>query len=71
MITTYQINSDDLDCNLVSLIKSNFPNQELFIDVYSSDELNLEVKEITNPKIIERINDIKANKNLVFPNIDL
>ncbi|MGA2296192.1 MAG: hypothetical protein ABSG15_01430 [FCB group bacterium] len=71
MLTTYQINSDELDNKLINLIKSNFPNQELFIDVYPLEELNMDIKEITNPKIIERIKDIKANKNLIYPNINL
>jgi hypothetical protein len=60
MLTTYQLNSKELDNNLINLIKSNFPNQELFIDVYHSENLILEIDEITNQKIINRIQDIKS-----------
>jgi len=71
MSTTYQINSEELNINLIELIKSNFPNQELFIDVYPMEDIDLDINEITNPKIIERINDINSNKHIVFPNMNL
>ena len=71
MLTTYQLRSDELDINLINSIKANFPDQELFIDIYHSENLNLDIEEITNLKIIKRIEDIKSNKNIVFPNIKL
>jgi hypothetical protein len=71
MVTTYQISSEELDYNLINLIKSNFPNTDLFIDVYQAENIKLEIDEITNPEIIKRINDIKSNSNIVFPNIEI
>ena len=71
MVTTYQINSENLDVTLINMIKSNFPNQEVFIDVYNSDEIKLNIDTITNTEIIARIKDIKANKNIIFPDINL
>jgi hypothetical protein len=71
LVTTYQISSDELDLNLINLIKNNFPHQELFIDVYHAEDMKFEINEISNPKIIQRIEDIKLNKNLIFPNIQL
>lgn len=71
MVTTYQINSENLDVTLINMIKSNFPNQEVFIDVYNADEINTNYNTITNTEIIDRINDIKANKNIIVHDIEL
>jgi hypothetical protein len=40
LVTTYQISSIELDLNLINLIKFNFPNQDLIIDVYSFEKFN-------------------------------
>ncbi|MCX7736611.1 MAG: hypothetical protein N2319_07840 [Candidatus Kapabacteria bacterium] len=71
MITTFQVNSGELDDKLIDIIKSNFPNQEIVIDVYPLENIDFEIPEITNKKIINRINEIKSNKNIIFPNIDI
>jgi hypothetical protein len=71
MLTTFQINSSELDLNLLNLIKASFPNQELFIDVYPIENLVADIPEITNPKIIDRIKDVNENRNLIFPNLNL
>jgi hypothetical protein len=71
LVTTYQINTNDLDFNLINLIKSNFPNQELVIDVYPTESIDFEINEITNQNIIDRIKDINANKNILSPKINL
>jgi hypothetical protein len=71
MVTTYQINSENLDVNLINMIKSNFPNQDVFIDVYNDDEIKMDFDTITNSEIIDRIIDIKANKNIIVPDIIL
>lgn len=71
MITSFQVNSGELDDKLIDIIKSNFPNQEIVIDVYPLENLDFEIPEITNNKIINRINEIKSNKNIIFPNIDI
>jgi hypothetical protein len=71
MSSSFQINSDDLDGSLLEKIKSEFPNQEIIIDVYSTEKIDIGINEITNEEILRRINDIKDLKNLIFPKIDL
>lgn len=66
MVTTYQVNSDDLDYNIVNLIKKSFPSEDIIIDVYQSENIKFEIDEISNQKIIKRIEDIKSNQNLIF-----
>jgi hypothetical protein len=71
MLTTYQIKSSELDFKVIDSIKSNFPDEELLIDVYPVTVLNNVISEITNPEIIDRINDIKNNKNILYPNLNI
>ncbi len=71
MTTTYQIKSSDLDSKIIESIKSNFPDEEIMIDVYPVIMPKQEISEITNPEIISRIKDIENKKNIVFPKIDL
>lgn len=70
MLTTYQIKSKELDLKLINSIKSNFPDEDIFIDVYPMTDINPDIQEITNPEIISRLKDIENNKNIVFQNIN-
>jgi len=69
LLTTYQMKSNDLDSKVIESIKSNFPNEDIVIDVYPASEFNSVINEITNPEIISRIKDIENNKNIVIPNL--
>ncbi len=67
MMTTYQLRSDELNYELIDLIKNTYHNKYIVIDVYQNEDIDLALNEITNPEIIKRINDIKVNKNIVTP----
>ena len=71
MLTTYQIKSTDLDLKVINSIKSNFPDEDIIIDVYPMTDINSDIQEITNPDIIARLQDIENNKNIIFPNINV
>ncbi len=66
-MTTYQLRSDELNYELIDLIKNTYHNKYIVIDVYQNEDIDLALNEITNPEIIKRINDIKVNKNIVTP----
>ena len=43
-----------------------YQSKDIIIDFYQNEDFNVDIKKITNPEIINRINDIKSNKNIIF-----
>lgn len=68
-MTTYQMNSNELNYDFIDEIKKKFRDKTIIIDVYQNDESDTEIDEITNPEIIRRIKDIEQNINIITPDI--
>ncbi len=69
MMTTYQMNSNELNYDFIDEIKKKFRDKTIIIDVYQNDESDTKIEKITKPGIIRRIKDIEQNINIITPDI--
>jgi antitoxin YefM len=68
MITTYHINADELNFEVLEGIKNTFKNKNIQIVVFESDDIsNFKNSNILSTEILNRIDDIENKKNLIVP----
>jgi len=68
MQTTYPLNADELDVNILESIKAQFQHKEIEIIVMEHDETEYLLSSPANREALLRaVSDVEAGRNLVVP----
>jgi hypothetical protein len=68
MMTTFHLNTDELDATFIERVKAAFPHQQIAIAVTEADETD---RVMANPELRDRllraIDNVEHGRNIVVP----
>ncbi|MFA6570139.1 MAG: hypothetical protein WCT77_02775 [Bacteroidota bacterium] len=72
MVTTYQINTNELTSEFIEILKATYKDKQIEISVYDIDETEYLLRSPKNKEVLlKRIGELSKGQKLVTPNQEI